>query len=527
MELRNLENAGWPIGMWWAGVCRRGQRVVMLAAVAVLLSTLAQASAEAACSDASAEPACSEPACSESAAPAEELRPMMASSRIPADHLQQYSDLALGWMQEYLRIDTTNPPGNEMRAVAFYKKILDQEGIENRPFEYAPGRGDLWARLPHTSAQAQHPIILLNHMDVVTSDAAHWKVPPFSGEIKDGFLWGRGAQDMKDEGLAQLVVMVMLKREKVELDRDVIFLAVADEEADGTGSDWFIAHQRGMLENAEFLINEGGENLLEGGKVKYVGVDVGEKTTYWLHVVAHGRPGHASRPIPDSAPNRLVRALDRILAYRTPLRVLPVVEEFLREMAPYEPPEVAREYRNIGKAVEDKKFQEDVEKDEALNFLLRDTISLTMMGGSEQTNVIPPEAWANLDVRILPGGDPKALLEEIRRVVDDPNVTIEPVNAEFRQANYSPTNTALYDAIRKVSAKYFPGTPVVPHITSGYTENQRYRPLGINAYGFCPYTATEEEGNTEHGNDERIRVEEVRRGPRILFDVVAAVAGAR
>jgi acetylornithine deacetylase/succinyl-diaminopimelate desuccinylase-like protein len=448
----------------------------------------------------------------------------MTSSRISAEHLQQYSDLALTWMQEYLRIDTTNPPGHEMRAVDFYKRILDQEGIQNRVFEYTSGRGDLWARLPHTTAEAKRPIILLNHMDVVTSDAAHWNVPPFSGEIKDGWLWGRGAQDMKDEGLAQLVVMVMLKREKVELDRDVIFLAVADEEAGGTGTDWFIANQRDLLGNAEFLINEGGENLLENGKVKYVGVDVGEKTTFWLHVVAHGRPGHASRPIPDSAPNRLVRALNRILAYHTPLTVLPVVEEFLREMAPYEPPEEAARYRNIRKAVEDRKFQQDVEKDESLNFLLRDTISLTMMGGSEQTNVIPPEAWANLDVRILPGGDPKALLEQIRRVVDDPNVTVEPLNAEFRQANYSPTNTALYDAIRKVSAKYFSGTPVVPHITSGYTENQRYRPLGINAYGFCPFTATEEEGNTEHGNDERIRVEEVRRGPRVLFDVVAAVA---
>lgn len=454
----------------------------------------------------------------------QELAPAMASSRISADHLQKYSDLALTWMQEYLRIDTTNPPGHEMRAVDFYKRILDQEGIENRAFESAPGRGDLWARMPHTTAVAKRPIILLNHMDVVTSDAAHWKVPPFSGEIKDGYLWGRGAQDMKDEGLAQLVVLVMLKRERVQLDRDVIFLAVADEEVDGTGTDWFIAHRRDLLENAEFLINEGGENLLENGVVKYVGVDVGEKTTFWLHVVAHGRTGHASRPILDSAPNRLVHALDRILAYQTPLKVLPVVEQFLRDMAPYEPAEEAREYRNIRKEIGDKKFQRNLEKDKSLNFLLRDTISLTMLGASEQTNVIPPEAWANLDVRILPGGNPQALLQELRRLVDDPNVTIEPLEAEFRQANYSPTNTALFQAIRAVSAKYFPGTPVVPHITSGYTENQRYRPLGINAYGFCPYTATEEEGNTEHGDDERIRVEEVRRGPRILFDVVAEVA---
>jgi acetylornithine deacetylase/succinyl-diaminopimelate desuccinylase-like protein len=451
----------------------------------------------------------------------------LASSRISGEHLQHYSDLAVSWLQRYLRVDTTNPPGNEMRAADFFKKILDQEGIENRVFDYAPGRGDLWARLPHTAAEAKRPVILLNHMDVVTSDATHWKVPPFSGEIKEGYLWGRGAQDMKDEGLAQLVVMVMLKREQVPLDRDVIFLAVSDEEANGTGTDWFIKNQPDLLENAEFLINEGGENVLDNGQVKYVGVDVGEKTTFWLHVVAHGRPGHGSRPIPDSAPNRLVRALDRILAYRTPLRILPVVDEFLRDMAPYEPPERAAHYRNIRKAIEDKKFQDQVERDESLNFLLRDTISLTMMGGSGQTNVIPPEAWANLDVRILPGGDPMKLLEQIRKVVNDPNVTVEPLNPEFRVANYSPTDNALFEAIRHVSGKYFAGTPVVPHITSGYTESQRYRPLGIVAYGFTPYTATEEEANTEHGNDERIRMEEVRRGPKILFDVVAAVAGGK
>lgn len=449
----------------------------------------------------------------------------LPSSRVPADHKQQYADMAVTWMQQYLRIDTTNPPGNEMKAVEFFKKILDQEGIENRVFGVAPGRGDLWARMPHTVGEGKRPIVLLNHMDVVTSDASHWQVPPFSGEIRDGYLWGRGAQDMKDEGLAQLVVMVMLKREKVALDRDVIFLAVSDEEAEGIGTDWFIKNQRDLLGNAEFLINEGGENLLENGKVKYVGVDVGEKTTDWLHVVAHGRPGHGSRPNPDSAPDRLVRALDKIIAYRTPLRVLPVVEEFLKDMAPYESPEQAGYYKNIRKAVQDKKFQDEVEHDESLNFLLRDTISLTMLGGSGQTNVIPPEAWANLDVRILPGGDPKAVADALRKLVNDPNVTIEPLNAEFRVANYSGTDNELWGAIKAVAAKYFPGTPVVPHITSGYTENQRYRPLGIVAYGFNPYAATEEEGNTEHGNDERIRVEEVKRGPEILFDVVAKVAG--
>src|SRR5437660_1682262 len=335
--------------------------------------------------------------------------PKRASEAIPTERLQQYSDLAVDWTQEYLRIDTTNPPGNEMHAAAFFKKILDQEGIENQVFEYFPGRADLWARLPHIAAQPHRPIVLLNHMDVVTSDTEHWKVSPFSGAIVAASTDGRRAQDMKGESAAQL-------------------------------------------------------------------------------------------------------------------KVLPVVEEFLHEMAPYEPPARARKFRNIRQALHNKKFQEDMERDASLNYLLRDTISLTMLGGSGQTNVIPPDAWANLDVRLLPGEDPKQFLETIRKVVDDPNVTVRPENPEFRIANYSPTNTALFDAIRQVTKQYFPGTPVVPRITSGYTENQRYRPLGINCYGFSPYTATAEEGSTEHGNDERIRVEEARRGPRVLYDVVAAVA---
>ncbi len=448
----------------------------------------------------------------------------LASANIPPDRLQQYSDLAVKTMQEYLRIDTTNPPGHELRAARFFKKILDAEGIENQIFEYAPGRADLWAVLPHTTAQEKRPIILLNHTDVVTSDAAHWTVPPFSGEIVNGSMYGRGAQDMKNEGLAQLIVMVMLKREKVALDRDVIFLAVADEEAAGTGTDWFIANKRDLLRNAEFLINEGGENLLQDGQVRYVGVDVGEKTPLWLHITAHGRPGHASRPIPDSAPNRLIRALNRLLQYQPPLRVLPVVDEFFKTMAPYEPPERARMFANIKKALQDKSVQQQVTADESMNFLLRDTIAVTMLGGSPQTNVIPPDAWANVDVRLLPGADPKEFLESIRRVVNDPNVTVEPESPEFRVANSSPTDTALYNAIRKVTRAYYGDVPVAPRITSGYTENQRYRPLGIEAYGYTPYTATEAEGETEHGNDERVRVEELRRAPRILYDVVALVA---
>ena len=461
-------------------------------------------------------------------APSVAQTPVLASDAIPPDRMKQYADLAVELMRQYLQVDTSNPPGNEDRAVAFFKKVLDQEGIENRTFEFAPGRGNIWARIPAGGTAKQRPFILLSHTDVVTSDPSHWKVPPFSGQVVDGSMYGRGAQDMKCEGLAQLVAMVMLKREKVALERDVILLATGDEEVDDLGTDWMIAHQRELLGNPEYLVTEGGENPLEKGRVKHIGIDVAEKSPFWIHVTAHGRPGHGSRPIPDSAPNRMVRALNKIVAWRTELKLLPVADQFLTAMAEHETPQRARWFRNLRTALNDPEFQKEVEQDSSLNYMLRNTISVTMFGGSKQTNVIPGEAWANLDVRLLPGDDPQAFLALMKKVVDDPNVTIEPLRKEqFQPANASAIDTPLMAAIRKTSSKYFPGAPVVPRLSSGYTENQRFRQLGVISYGYSPYTATPEEGSTEHGDNERIRVEELRRGFRVLYDVVNELAAAR
>ena len=450
------------------------------------------------------------------------------SDSIPADRLGQYQNLSVEWLQQYLRINTTNPPGNEAGAAAFFKNIFAAEGIQNQVFEYSPGRANILARVPCTLTQGcQRPIILLNHMDVVSSEPSHWRVPPFSGQIVDGSLYGRGAQDMKNEGMAQAVVMVMLKREKVPLNRDVIFLATADEEVDDTGSLWMIKNQRDLFGNAQYLITEGGENRLEeNGRVQYVGVDVAEKSPFWLHVVAHGQPGHGSRPIKDSAPDRLVAALQKIIAYKPELKLIPVVQQSLEDMAVFEPPERAARFRNMKQALQNPKFRAEVRDDESLSYMLEDTIALTMLGGSAQTNVIPNEAWANIDVRLLPGTDPQQFLESIRHAFDDPNVTIAPLT-HFSKANASETNTPLWQAIQAASEKYFGGAPVIPRLTSGYTENQLYRQLGITCYGFSPYTATDAEGSTEHGDNERIRVEEVKRGPRVLYDVVMQIAGAK
>jgi acetylornithine deacetylase/succinyl-diaminopimelate desuccinylase-like protein len=453
----------------------------------------------------------------------------LPSELVSPTRRQRYGDLAVRWMREYLRIDTTNPPGNELQAAVWFKRIFDAEGIENRLLPYAPGRANLWARVPATRQSdrepgrtAKRPIILLNHMDVVSSDPAHWRVPPFSAAVLDGFMYGRGAQDMKSDGLAQLLVMVMLQREQPPRDRDVIFLATGDEEVHDTGTDWVIAHHRDLLQNAEFLITEGGETLLDGRAVRHVGVDIAEKAPFWLHVVAHGQAGHGSRPIDDSAPNRLVRALDRVLAYEPELKVMPELQSLLLEMAPFQSPERAARFRNIDDALRDKSFNEQIAQDDSLHYLLRNTISVTMLGGSKQTNVIPEEAWANLDVRLLPGVDPREFLASLREAIDDPNVEIEPLDG-FAKGNSSPVGTALFAAIRRVSGHYFPGATVVPRLASGYNESQRYRPLGIVCYGFSPYRTSSEEAGTEHADNERIRVDELRRGFQVLYDVVLNV----
>ncbi len=439
--------------------------------------------------------------------------------------MQRYGDLAQRWLQEYLQIDTTNPPGNEDRATSWMKKILDAEDIENRVFEVAPGRSLLWARVPARVAPKKRSLILLNHTDVVTSDSKQWTHPPFSGAVDRGVMYGRGAQDMKNEGVAQLVAMVMLKREKIPLDRDVLFIATPDEEVDDIGADWVLRGHTDLLENAEFLINEGGVNLEENGRVRYVGVDVGEKSPLWLRLTAHGKAGHGSRPLPESAPNRLVRALDRLLTWETPLQLLPQVELFLQRMAPLESGRRAAWFRDPRRAMKDPKFRAFVRSDPELGYMFRNTISLTMMGGSQQTNVIPSEAWANLDVRLLPGEQPEQFLEQLKRAIKDPAISVAPLGT-FHKANSSPADTALFRAIEHVSARYFPGAPVTPHLDSGYTESQRYREVGIACYGFSPYQVTEEENHSEHANDERVRVEQVRRAPRVLFDIVADVAAA-
>jgi acetylornithine deacetylase/succinyl-diaminopimelate desuccinylase-like protein len=438
-----------------------------------------------------------------------------------------YEELAVTLLQRYLQLDTTVPPGNELRGALFFREILEREGIAVEVDEFAPGRANLLATLPGTGRL--RPLVLANHMDVVPTDAARWKVAPFSGTRRGGTIWGRGAEDMKTEGILQLLAMVRAKREGRTLDRDLLFLATADEEAGFAGALRALSPQgwRSRLEKAEFLITEGGENVLDDqGRPLYFGVATGEKGPFWLVLKTRGTPGHGSRPIADSALNRLVRALERVREHRTALKVLPSVARFFRDQSRRVPEPRATWYGDLAKAVQDEAVARTLYDDREVSALLRNTVSITVVKAGYKTNVIPGTAEAELDVRLLPGEDPQAFLAELRGVIDDPSVEIV-TPPDFRRPNASPTDTELFRAIERVLGRHFPGVPVTTTMLAGATESVLYRPLGISAYGFTPLLTTSAEIATAHGDDERIQEATVRRSVSVFYDVVREVSVAR
>ena len=432
-----------------------------------------------------------------------------------------YQDMAVDLMQKYLRINTSNPPGNEIETAKWLKSIFDQNGIENEIFEYKPTRANIIARLKGNGSK--RPIILLSHMDVVTAEASAWEVDPFSAEIRQGAIYGRGALDMKSEGLIQLMTMLILKQQNVSLSRDVIFIATADEEVKNEGSLWMIANKSDLFKDAEYLLTEGGDNLLEGDAVRYVGVDVAEKAPFWLQLTATGQPGHGSRPIADSATNRLVQAMTRIVNWQTPIKLLPAVEKFFKDVAPLQPEPLRSKFANIRTSLQDPAFAKELTDQREYNFLLRNTISLTMLSGSKQTNVIPNVATCNIDVRLLPDENREDFLAALKNVVNDPTIKIENVNT-FKPPNSSRVDTELFTVISQVTKANHPEAIVTVKMLSGYTESQLYRRLGITAYGWAPFYTTVEENEGVHGNNERITVKNIREGTKEFFDVVNRIS---
>ena len=433
-------------------------------------------------------------------------------------------DEAAGLLSQYLRINTTNPPGNEIAAARWLAAVLRRDGIEAQIFEPAPGKANLYARLRGDGSA--RPLILLNHMDVVLASPEYWTVDPFSGLIKDGVVWGRGALDMKGEAIAQLMAMVILKRAHVPLKRDIIFLATSDEEIGaGVGAAWIVEHQADLVRDAEFLLNEGGVTRADGrGGVEFYGIGTTEKSPFWLDATARGTAGHGSRPTPDNPVHRLIRALDRIAEWRTPLIVTPAAERSFRDLATIERDSTVRRwFSDIRTALRDSVAVRAITADLTYNALLRNTISITGLKGSDKTNVIPPVATAAIDVRLLPGQDPAAFLGELTRVVGDTAVTLRPQGPNW-PATESPIETEMFRAITQVAHARHPNALVTTLMLPGFTDSHYFRRLGIASYGLGPFPLTQGESRGVHGNDERVRVDALRFGVRFYYDVVSRVA---
>ncbi len=424
-------------------------------------------------------------------------------------------------LSAYLAINTTNPPGNELAAARFLQQILAREGIEAQILDTAelgPGRANLYARLRSTGRKKA--IALVNHLDVVPVMRPFWSVDPFAGTVRDGFVWGRGALDMKGEGMVQLMALIALKRSGAALDRDIVFIGNADEEVEGRGAELFVQRHADLLRDVEFLMTEGGDNLVENGRLAYYGVGVAEKRAFWQRITVHGTPSHGSRPTKQNPVPRLVDALARLAHYETPLHVTPGVAKYFHDIAPPFTGPQRVWLSDVSAALADSSARSWITDNVYWNAILRNTISLTVLTGSNKTNVIPAEASAEIDIRLLPDQDTAAVRAELVRVVADTAVhweTMYPPKAPLE----SPTDTDLFRAIERAARERDPGTQVTTPMLTGATDRPTYRALGIVTYGFDPFKTEKVDAQRGvHGNDERVGVATLGLGVRYLYDVL-------
>jgi acetylornithine deacetylase/succinyl-diaminopimelate desuccinylase-like protein len=428
---------------------------------------------------------------------------------------------SLALLRDYLRVNTTNPPGNELEAARFLRDFLAKQGIDAQILDTATlgvGRAKLHARVRGNGSKKA--IALVQHMDVVPVMPSGWRVPPFSGELRDGYIYGRGALDMKGQGVAQLMALVAIKRGGVPLNRDLVVIANADEELGSTGALTFADRHADLVSDVEFLFTEGGSNSVRNGSLLYYGVGVSEKRTFWQRLTVHGIPSHGSRPTKDNPVPRLIAALDRLARYETPLHVTPGVNRYFRDISRTFAGEQRQWLEQVERALANPRARAWILNDLYWNAILRNTISITGLQGSNKTNVIPGEASADVDIRLLPDADPDSVLVTLKRVVADTAVHFAPLivpKAPFE----SPTNTDFFRAVERAAHVRDPEAFVTSSMLTGATDRPMYRRLGILVYGLDPFrTDDADEQRGVHGNDERISVGNLTSGIRFVYDVL-------
>jgi acetylornithine deacetylase/succinyl-diaminopimelate desuccinylase-like protein len=434
---------------------------------------------------------------------------------------------ALACLKDLLRIDTSNPPGNERPAAECVAALLAREGIPAQILESAPGRASVVARLKGSGRKA--PLLLSGHLDVVPADAEHWKHPPFGAVEADGYLWGRGAVDMKNMVAMSLMSLVLLKRQGVALDRDVIFAAVADEEAGSRHGSLFLVERHPDLVRAEYVLTEVGGHTMHVGAARLYPVQVSEKGLCWFEVQAEGPPGHGSMPHPHNAVVRLARAITALSEARLPQHNTEVVSAFVRAIATRAPFPQRRLLplllnRAFSGALTRRLEARNLEQALGLNAMLRNTASPTMLSAGKKINVIPSMAAVQVDGRLIPGQTLDSFLAEIRTVVgDDVRLTV----LEDHPGLTFDSKTELFSAIGQVLERHDPDALPVPYMIPGFTDAFAYQKLGAVCYGFSPVRLGPEVNFSRmyHGHDERIPVAGFSWGLRVLFELVRDFCG--
>ncbi|HXI94137.1 MAG TPA: M20/M25/M40 family metallo-hydrolase [Blastocatellia bacterium] len=426
----------------------------------------------------------------------------------------------------FVRIDTSNPPGNETKGAEYLKSILDRDGIASEIFEMEPGRGNIVARLKGSGKK--RPVLLMGHIDVVGVEREKWTVDPFGGLVKDGYLYGRGSSDDKGMASACLEVFLLLHRLKVPLDRDVIFLAEAGEEGTSSVGIDFMVQQHWDKIDCEYALNEGGMIYAPNGKVKYVGVATTEKVPRGFKLVARGTSGHGSVPRPDNAITHLAAAVARVGNWQAPMRLNETTRAFFSRLAKISPADEAYLYSHLEDPANSGMIQEKIRTGNGTyNSMLRTSIVPTIIKGGFRSNVIPGDAEATLDVRAVPDEDIDALAETLRKLINDPAVEVVPPPARGRPATPpSKLETDMFRALESAQAKMFPGVLTLPLMLTGATDSAQLRAKGVQAYGLGSVAGDRERASV-HGNDERISVEGLGKFVEFIYWAVMDVAASK
>jgi acetylornithine deacetylase/succinyl-diaminopimelate desuccinylase-like protein len=434
---------------------------------------------------------------------------------------------ALKHFQVLVRIDTSDPPGREREAVDYLKQVLSAEGIDVEEFSVEAHRPNLVARIKGSGAK--RPLLIVGHTDTVNVDPKKWTFPPFSATLDGGYVYGRGVLDDKDNLASSLMTMLLLKRLKVPLDRDVIFLAESGEEGSTQVGIQFMVDRHLPAIEAEYCLAEGGNVMREGGRVRYAAIQTLEKIPYGIELVAKGPAGHASIPLETNAVAHLAKAVAAVSEWQPEIRLNETTSAFFKRLAAISEPEAAARYRAVADPAKANEADAHFRRFEPrLAAMLRTTLSPTIVTAGNRINVIPSEAIATFDTRVLPDEDLPALLEQVRKVVNDPSVEVRFSKRNTRPKGETRIDSEVFLAL-EAAAKAHYNAPALPTMNTGATDMAFFRAKGIQCYGVGPGFDMEDgaKGFAQHSDQERILVSEFHRFLRFYWDVVVNVAARK